>query len=177
MSLIYFLICFIQPIILFTPEMVTITGGSLTLGTFKGFIIGYFGILVGIITMYFIGRFAQQWIMRSLGKEELFKKYTSLVEKNGDVIIGLLFLLPILPDNIICAGSGISRVSLKKFIFIAAMSKLITTFIYAYSIELANIFPVTKLQLILSKLLIMIVIVWVNQFIKKREPKVDETIV
>ncbi|SDL25044.1 TVP38/TMEM64 family protein [Natronincola ferrireducens] len=171
MDLIYFFICFAQPIILFTPEMVTITAGSLTLGAFKGFMIGYFGILMGIVTMYFMGRFAQQRIVRHIGKEELFNKYTRLVEKNGDVIIGVLFILPILPDNIICAGAGISKVSLKRFIFIAAISKLITTFLYAYSVELANVFSISKLQLILSKLLIMTLIVLVNQFIKKKEPR------
>ena len=156
MSLIYFLISFIQPILLFTPEMMTITGGSLALGPLRGFIIGFLGILSGIITMYFIGRYAQQVIVKKLGKENLFDKYTRLVERNGEYIIGLLFVLPILPDNIICAGAGISKVPFKKFILIAALSKLITTFVYAYSLELANIFAVTKLQLVIGLSLIHI---------------------
>ncbi len=92
MGLIYFLIAFIQPILLFTPEMVTITGGSLTLGPLKGFIIGYLGILSGIITMYFIGR---------------------------------------------------------------------------YSLELTNIFDVTKLQLVLAQLIIMIMVVLINHLNKR----------
>jgi len=167
MSLIYFLISFIQPILLFTPEMMTITGGSLALGPLRGFIIGFLGILSGIITMYFIGRYAQQVIVKKLGKENLFDKYTRLVERNGEYIIGLLFVLPILPDNIICAGAGISKVPFKKFILIAALSKLITTFVYAYSLELANIFAVTKLQLVIGQLLVITMISITNHFIKK----------
>ncbi|AKL96048.1 hypothetical protein CACET_c26030 [Clostridium aceticum] len=171
MGLIYFLIAFIQPILLFTPEMVTITGGSLTLGPLKGFIIGYLGILSGIITMYFLGRYAQQKIVKRLGKEELFDKYTTLVEKNGEVIIGLLFILPVLPDNIICAGAGASKVSFKSFVFIAAVAKLITTFVYAYSLELANILPVTEIQLFVGKLVIIITVVLINHLVKKRRLK------
>ncbi|SET68135.1 Uncharacterized membrane protein YdjX, TVP38/TMEM64 family, SNARE-associated domain [Natronincola peptidivorans] len=174
MGIIYFLIAFIQPIILFTPEMVTITGGSLTLGPLKGFLIGYIGILGGIGAMYFMGRYAQQIIVKRLGKEELFNKYTRLVKKNGEVIIGLLFILPVLPDNIICAGAGISKMPFKNFISIAAVAKLITTFIYAYSIELANILPITELQLFAAQLVVMMIIVLVNHLIKKRRLKVAE---
>ncbi|ABR49406.1 SNARE associated Golgi protein [Alkaliphilus metalliredigens QYMF] len=172
MGLTYLLIAFIQPILLFTPEMVTITGGSLALGPFKGFIIGYLGILSGIITMYFMGRYAQQIIVKRVGKEELFDKYTRLVEKNGEVIIGLLFILPVLPDNIICAGAGASKVSFKRFVFIAAVAKLITTFVYAYSMELVNILPITELQLFVGQLVIVITVVLINHLVKRRKLKV-----
>ncbi|WP_202708625.1 TVP38/TMEM64 family protein [Sporosalibacterium faouarense] len=172
MGLIYFLIAFIQPIVLFTPEMVTITGGSLALGPFKGFIIGYLGILSGSITMYFIVRYAQQIIVKRLGKEELFDKYTRLVEKNGEIIIGLLFILPVLPDNIICAGAGASKVSFKNFVFIAAVAKLMTTFVYAYSMELANILPITELQLFVGQLVIVTIVVLISYLVKKRRLKV-----
>lgn len=69
MILIYFLICFIQPILLFTPEIVTITGGSIAFGPFLSFIVGYTGILSGIIVMYLIGRFAQAKVMYRLEKK------------------------------------------------------------------------------------------------------------
>ena len=167
MNIIYFLVSFIQPILLFTPEMVTITGGSLVLGPLRGFIIGFFGILSGAITMYFIGRYAQQMIVNKIGKENLYNKYKRYVEKNGDYIIGLLFVLPVLPDNIICVGAGISKFPFKKFLLIAALSKLTTTFVYAYSIELANIFAVTKLQLVLGQLSVIIIVYITNYFVKK----------
>lgn len=170
MGLIYFLITFIQPILLFTPEMVTITGGSLALGSLRAFIIGYLGILSGTVTMYFIGRYAHQIIEKRLGNESL-DKYTRLVEKNGDIIIGLLFILPILPDNIICAGAGVSKVSFKNFFFIAAVAKLITTFVYAYSTELANILPVTELQLFVGKLVVITSVALINHLFKKRKLK------
>jgi len=152
--------------------MLAITGGSLALGAFKGFIIGYLGILSGIITMYFIGRYAQQIIVKRLGKEELFDKYTRLVEKNGEIIIGLLFILPVLPDNIICAAAGSSKVSFKSFVFIAAGAKLITTFVYAYSMGLVNILPITELQLFVGQLVIIITVVLINHLVKKRRLKV-----
>lgn len=47
----------------------------------------------------------------------------------------MLFILPILPDEIICIGSGLAKLNGYKFIGIAAISKLITSISLAYSLE------------------------------------------
>ncbi len=46
---IYFVICFLQPIILPFPEPITIITGSLVFGKFNGAIVGFLGTILGII--------------------------------------------------------------------------------------------------------------------------------
>lgn len=48
----------------------------------------------------------------------------------------LLFIIPILPDEIVCIGAGISKVNLKKFLIIALLSKSIIFFTLVYAVEL-----------------------------------------
>ena len=52
----FFLICFLQPIILPLPEAVTLPAGSAVLGSFTGAIIGFLGSTTGIVVMYFLAR-------------------------------------------------------------------------------------------------------------------------
>lgn len=65
-QIIYFLVCFLQPIILPFPEPVTIMGGSTILGPFKGATIGFLGTVLGIITMFFISKFAGRNIINKI---------------------------------------------------------------------------------------------------------------
>ena len=52
MEIIYFILCFIQPIIVATPEAVSVMGASIALGSLKAFTIGLMGTVFGIIFMY-----------------------------------------------------------------------------------------------------------------------------
>ncbi len=163
----YFLICFLQPILIFTPEMLTISSGVYLFGKFQAFIIGYVGIVLGIIVMYFIGRLGRKKIFKKIIKDDALEKYNAYVEKSGPLILPLLFLFPILPDNVICAGAGISKVDFKKFLIIALITKLITTSTYAYSIQIFNFF-VTDKKTILGIIIFIVIFFIIKHFIIKR---------
>lgn len=66
-------------------------------------------------------------------------EFKNFVVKNEIVILIGLFILPILPDEVICVGAGISGVSFKKFIIIAVLSKIITILAYSQSVQLTNL--------------------------------------
>lgn len=134
-QIIYFLVCFLQPIILPFPEPVTIMGGSTILGPFKGATIGFLGTVLGIITMFFISKFAGRNIINKIVDDKKLDKFNRYIQKNETLIILMLFILPILPDEIICIGSGLAKLNGYKFIGIAAISKLITSISLAYSLE------------------------------------------
>ncbi|MDU5108551.1 MULTISPECIES: VTT domain-containing protein [unclassified Clostridium] len=135
-QLIYFIICFLQPIILPFPEPVTIVGGSSVLGPLRASIIGFSGTTLGIIVMFFIAKFASINIINKIVNEKKLDKFNKYIEKNDTLIILVLFILPILPDEVICIGAGLAKLNSYKFIVIAALSKLFTSISLAYSIEL-----------------------------------------
>ncbi|MCF6409914.1 TVP38/TMEM64 family protein [Pseudalkalibacillus salsuginis] len=145
---IFFLICLAQPIILPIPEAVTIGAGSAVFGPFSAAILGFIGTMSGIIAMFFIARYGGQKLISKLVKEKHLDKYKAYVEKNETTILILLFIIPILPDEIICVGAGIGAVAFRKFFIIASIAKLLTSTLLAYSVHLAQLLPLTGPQLV-----------------------------
>lgn len=138
-QIIYFIICFLQPIILPFPEAVTVMGGSTILGPFKGAAIGFMGTILGIIVMFFIAKFARRSIINKIVDDKKLDKFNRYIQRNETLIILMLFILPILPDEVICIGGGLAKMNTYKFIGIAAISKLVTSISLSYSLELIKI--------------------------------------
>lgn len=153
--IIFFFVCFLQPIILPIPEVVTVTAGSAVFGSFVAACISFVGTLTGIVTMYFIARKGGRMVIRKFVKERHVQKYERCVSKNEIGLLLLMFIIPILPDEIICVGAGIGGVGVKKFIIIATVAKLITSFSLAYSLDVAQTLPFTNAQLIILLVLIV----------------------
>jgi uncharacterized membrane protein YdjX (TVP38/TMEM64 family) len=148
-KLLFLLICFLQPIILPLPEAVTVPAGSAVFGSFTAAYLSFFGTISGIAVMFLIARIGGQKLVLKVVKEKHLRSYQKYVEKNETAILFLLFIIPILPDEIICLGAGIGGVSFSRFILIASLSKLMTASSLSYSVELAKHLPLTGQELIL----------------------------
>lgn len=156
-AVVYFITCFLQPIILPIPEPLTIMTGSAVLGRFYGAIVGFLGTILGIITMYFISIYASEKFILKIVKKEKLEKFNEYIRKNETLILLMLFVFPILPDEVICIGSGVAKINVHKFITIACISKLVTVFTLSYSIEILK-FDMQTLILCFSLGIIFIVI-------------------
>lgn len=165
--LIYFFICFLQPIVLPLPEPVTIMAGSLLFGRFNGAIIAFLGTILGIISMFLFSRYASQKFIKNIISKNKLEKFNKYIKKNEMLIIFLLFILPILPDEIICVGTGITKINGYKFIAIATLSKLITAFTLSYSIELIDFNLINIMIIVLISITFIIIIKFINSRIKK----------
>lgn len=153
--IIYFIICFLQPIILPIPEAVTLTSGSFIFGPLLGFILGFLGTILGIYTMFILTRFGKYKLKISDNKYII--KYNKLISKNESFILILLFIFPILPDEFICIGAGLSKINFKKFALIAFISKLLTTIFYSIISNYLKI--LLDLNYIYQIIIILIVII------------------
>jgi uncharacterized membrane protein YdjX (TVP38/TMEM64 family) len=147
---IFFFISFAQPILLPIPEAVTVPGASAVFGPAVAAAIAFLGTFLGIATMFFSARYGGRKFISKLIKEAQLKKHQHYVSKNETMIMFILFIIPILPDEIICVGAGIGKVSSKKFLLIASVSKLITATVLAYSFQLAERFSITGSQLMIG---------------------------
>ncbi|UII57027.1 VTT domain-containing protein [Cytobacillus spongiae] len=165
---IFALVCFLQPIILPLPEAVTVPAGSVVLGSLMATLISFVSTTLGILVMFLIARYGGQKLALKLVKEKQLRKYQLFVSKNETVILTLLFIIPILPDEIISVGAGISKVSFKKFIIISAISKLITSSLLSYSIELAKFLSLTPSQFVMTISLGIASVFLVSFYIQKR---------
>ncbi|WP_246017693.1 TVP38/TMEM64 family protein [Mesobacillus subterraneus] len=164
---IFFFISFAQPIVLPIPEAVTIPGASAVFGPAAAAAIAFPGTLLGISAMFFAARYGGRKFISKFIKEEQLEKYQQYVSKNETLIMFLLFIIPILPDEIICVGAGIGRVSPKRFLLIAAISKFFTATLLAYSVVLAEKLSLTAGQLMLGFSSIVIILFVVTAVTKK----------
>lgn len=133
---IYFIVSFLQPIILPLPEPVTIIAGSSVLGMFNGAFFGFLGTLLGIITMYFFVRVTGTKFIDKFINNQYIERFNKYIKRNELIVVLFLFILPILPDEAICIGAGLTNINPYKFISIATIAKLLTSFSLSYSFSI-----------------------------------------
>ncbi|MBG9546287.1 TVP38/TMEM64 family protein [Cytobacillus firmus] len=168
-KLIFFLVCFLQPILLPLPEAVTLPAGSAVFGPAAAAFLGFTGTISGIIVMFWTARIGGLKLVSRFIKERHLIKYQKYMEKNENTILIMLFVIPILPDEIICVGAGMGGVSFKKFLGIASISKMATSLLLAYSLSLADALSLSGSQLLLVVSVVIGVFYSVSFMYKKRE--------
>ena len=155
---IYFVMCILQPICLPVPETATIIFGCLSLGAFKSFYIGIIGVLAGISIMYWLVKHFLHYFINRKGiqkKLELFRRCT----KNYQVlIIGILFIVPVLPDEIVCLGAAVIGIDYLALLLIALPAKIISIGMIAYANEIGNALFINGYVVILIEIVILLLV-------------------
>lgn len=165
MLALYFILCILQPICLPVPELVTIVWGSNTVGDVYAFIFGVIGTVLGIVIMYFSSRKASDWIVQKFHYKDGLEAFKSYVSHFQIYIIGLLFVVPILPDEIICIGVCIIGISFSKFITIAIFAKITSIGMIAFSEQIGSVFCLDKWQIIMVELGVLLLIARIFKYI------------
>ncbi len=156
--LIFIIVSFLQPICWPLPEMSTILYGVLSIGPLGVFILGYVFILLGIIFMYKITFYLSEKYLSNFKSKKGFNDFKRYLLKNQVLTMGLLFILPVLPDEVICVGAAIVGIKFKLFFIIAAIAKAISVGSVAFSSVLSNIFGISQVSLIVIQFLVVIFI-------------------
>lgn len=164
---IFFILCVLQPICLPVPEATTILSGSVTIGANETFIIGMIGIMLGIIIMYKVSFFLGEKYLTNIKKSSKYKTYQRLVSSNPFLTTGILFAIPILPDEIVCVGSALAGVSLRFLLPISIFSKAISIGMITYSSDIANALSLNQWQIIAIEVVLMLVFALIYSRIKK----------
>ncbi len=126
---------FLQVTLLPIPGIIT-TGASVALfGPFKGAVISFIGIYSGSVTAFFIGRkFGLKVVKYLVGKKNL-EKARLLAQGKDKIMLTAMFLLPFFPDDLLCFVSGLSSMSERYFLSVVALSRLVSVFTTAYSLN------------------------------------------
>ncbi len=173
-KILFFTICFLQPILLPLPEAITIPAGSAVFGPASAALIGFAGTISGITAMFWFARISGIKVISRFIKEHHLETYQKYVGKNETLLLLMLFVIPVLPDEIICVGAGIGGVSFRKFLSIAAISKLATSLLLAYSVYLAKLLSLSGSQVILVCSLLIGAGLFISFIIKRRGNKSAE---
>lgn len=135
-AVIYIIFCFLQVVLLPVPGSVAVAVGVAMFGPWKCAIFSFIGILTGSILAFAVGRWigykAVCWIV---GKESLDKWLEKLKGKDY-LILSIMFLLPMFPDDLLCFVAGLSSMTWKYFLVMIVVTRAISVVSTAYSFEL-----------------------------------------
>ncbi|MDE7082670.1 MAG: VTT domain-containing protein [Clostridia bacterium] len=170
---IYIAFSFLQVVLLPVPGSVSVAVGVAMFGPLKCAFYSFIGIVSGSIAAFAIGRWigykAVCWIV---GQETLDKWLKKLKGKDY-LILSLMFLLPLFPDDVLCFVAGLSSMTWPFFIIMITVTRLIGVFSTAYSFELI---PFTTWWGLLIWALLLAFIVLAFYLVLKHYEKIDKFI-
>lgn len=130
--LVFMVLQVVQIVVPVIPGGLTCVAGVVIFGAFWGFIYNYISICLGSILVFFISRtFGRSIVLRIFG-EELYDKYKGkLNEDKYDKFFALAIFLPVAPDDFLCYLTGLTEMSVKKFVAIILICKPLSIFAYS----------------------------------------------
>ncbi|MFI3166749.1 MAG: VTT domain-containing protein [Bacillota bacterium] len=118
---------FAQVCILPIPATVTTILGLLLFDPIDAIVYSLIGMISGAVVMFYFGKFAgRKAVDWALGKEDV-QKYLDIVHGKDNAILTAMFLLPIFPDDILCAVAGIVQMNTLYFIIVLTISRISST--------------------------------------------------
>ncbi|MBR5439690.1 MAG: TVP38/TMEM64 family protein [Clostridia bacterium] len=133
--IIYVLINVLQVVLLPIPGFILAGTGVALFGALKTAIYSFFGVFLGSLIAFFIGRrLGYKVVSWLVGKEQLDKGIKSIKRKDK-VILTFMFLFPLFPDDLLCFVAGLSSMSTLYFIIMIFCCRLISAFATAFSIN------------------------------------------
>lgn len=135
MPVFYILLQYLQVVILPIPSLVSTLAGVALFGAFKATIYSLTGILLGSLTAFYIGRkLGNKAVIWIIGEETL-KKWQKKLKGKDNLFLSVMFLLPLFPDDALCFVAGLSTMSLKYFLWIISISRILAIVGTCYSID------------------------------------------
>lgn len=127
--LVFFLLQLLQIIVAPIPGgTVGLVGGAL-FGTVWGFLISASGTLAGSIIVFVLAkRFGRPFVLK-FASPEVVEKYDHIKESKLTIILFLIFLFPLFPDDMLCFIAGLSGIPVKTFVIIVLLARTPSVFI------------------------------------------------
>lgn len=157
MEILYFICSFLQPVCLPVPEMLTVLWGSNVLGEKKAFVLGVAGSLMGILFMYFFVKRCFAYFERKKKLKQKIQKFQFYIRGYCFIIIGVLFIIPVLPDEIICIGAVLTGLNAGKFIGTALFAKIASIGMVVYSGQIAEICSMSQMEIMLIEIGVLLI--------------------
>lgn len=169
----FIVFCFLQVVVLPVPGSIAVAAGVALFGSLKCAIYSFIGIVAGSVVAFAIGRWigykAVKWIV---GKDTLDKWLKNLKGKDY-LILSIMFLLPMFPDDVLCFIAGLSSMTWPYFLIMIVITRAISVFTTAYSFGLI---PFTTWWGILIWIIIAALVVLSFWLVCKYSDKIDSFI-
>lgn len=166
----FILFSFLQVIILPVPGSVTVAVGVALFGPLKCSIFSFIGITLGSIVAFAIGRVVGEKAVRWIVGEETLKKWLQKLKGKDYLILSIMFLLPLFPDDVLCFVAGLSSMTWTYFIVMIVITRVTSILATSYSVGLI---PLTTWWGIMIWLIIGALVVAAFWVVCKYSDKID----
>lgn len=133
--ILFIVIQFLQVVVLPIPSFITVGAGVLLFGAFKGSVFSCFGIILGSLLAFFLGRVFGVRIAKWLFGQESLNKWLNKIKGKDKIALTFMFLFPFFPDDLLCFVCGITSMSKTFFIVMIFFTRIITVFACSYSMN------------------------------------------
>lgn len=100
-------------------------------GLIGGLIFGWWGVLwttiglaIGSFVVFIISRTFGQPLVEKIFKKDVIKRFDFLVESNGSLAFFIIFLIPGLPDDIVCYLAGLTKIPISKLMLMIVVGRM-----------------------------------------------------
>ncbi len=98
--------------------------GALAFGPWPALALSLAGMALGSAVVFLVARTWGRPLAIRLAGAERVERYQSLMTARGGLLIWLVFLLPFLPDDAVCALAGLSGIGFGRFMLIATVGRI-----------------------------------------------------
>lgn len=166
----YILFCFLQVVILPVPGSATVAAGVALFGPLKCSIYSFIGITLGSVVAFAIGRWIGEKAVRWIVGKDTLEKWLNKVKGKDYLILSIMFLLPMFPDDVLCFVAGLSSMTWPYFLIMITITRVSSILGTAYSIGLI---PFTTWWGILIWIAIGILVILAFWAVCKYSDKID----
>ncbi len=133
--LVYFIMQFLQVVVLPLPGTVTTVVGVMLFGSLKTFILSTVGMFLGALVCFIIGRkFGYKVAVWIVGEDSLNKWQQKLKGKDS-FVLSIMFIFPFFPDDVLCFVAGLSSMRTRTFCIVTLISRLLSNAFMCFSIS------------------------------------------
>lgn len=167
---VFILLQFLQVVVLPIPSTVTVMAGNMLFEPLYCALYSFIGIFLGSVVAFAIGRLLGYrvvcWIV---GKEDL-DKWLKKIKGKDYLILSIMFLLPLFPDDVLCFVAGLSSMTWPYFLIMIFVTRALSITLSALSFDSI---PFTTWWGLLCWALIIAAVVALFYLVIKYSDKID----
>lgn len=127
--LVFILVSFLQVTFVPIPGAVTILAGNLLFGPWLSALYSLIGMMLGAMLAFFLGRWmGRKFVNWVVGDKDKVEEYLNKMRGKEEVVLFFMFLLPLFPDDALCAIAGVTPMSWMVFFLMQLVTRPISIF-------------------------------------------------
>jgi uncharacterized membrane protein YdjX (TVP38/TMEM64 family) len=128
-----FIAIYVVACVLFLPGSILTIGAGVIFGVLRGSIYVSIAATLGATAAFLVGRyFARDWVAAKLEGNSKFKAIDHAVGREGWKIVLLTRLSPVFPFNLLNYAYGLTRVTLRDYVFASWVGMIPGTILFVY---------------------------------------------